>query len=647
MTLSFTHIAWIAVLLLSSFAAGWMLRRLRSLEREAARDDALRDAEERAGGMDAERQQHLSLLKRNLDTEVAAKVALEASLKKRSNELAQARSALNDVRAEIKTLRDAAAIANPVDPSDTAAVTEAAISERLRAALAERDRKLVQLEVEIARIQAQKADTERRLDQERSQLNDAVSTIEERDGSIATLTEEVDKWRVRVPKLAESLKAREATIADNQHAIDGLTTKATKLEQESGALQQQNAGLRQELATVTQQHEAAREAHRQQAESQEKRLQAQERDLDAFAREVDTLRKERYELVRAADGQRVELTERHQEQQSLNERVEALSGELSTLQFEQRSWVNERETHAATVATLEADRGGLVLEIDMLRQRAEEATELAASRDIELKREFGTRARLEREFTELKYRAAPLEELLARRDAELAERGARIEALQAQVAKLDTTLAERHARAAELERSAAAKAESGPDPRADYLEKRLVQQIDKNHDLTRSLAERDKHITVVAREKSLHEKSLAVLTQQLKDARDENARLAARLGPEQVAAAAQRTESAAPVEDDDWQRPIDADNLQVIRGIGRSFERKLNELGITRLSQIVNLGEDDMDLIERELDTFKGRIGRDDWVGQAAALIADSGELDRPLPPASPALQPVNAAQSG
>src|SRR5262249_24387976 len=135
-------------------------------------------------------------------------------------------------------------------------------------------------------------------------------------------------------------------------------------------------------------------------------------------------------------------------------------------------------------------------------------------------------------------------------------------------------------------------------------------------------------------------KSLAVLTHQLKDAREENERLAARLDPETVAEVTKRAEPAEPTDDDDWQRPVDADNLQEIRGIGRSFERKLNELGITRLSQIVNLGEDDIGLSERVLDMFKGRIARDDWVGQAAALIADSGELDRPLPPA---LHPIEA----
>jgi NADH-quinone oxidoreductase subunit E len=69
----------------------------------------------------------------------------------------------------------------------------------------------------------------------------------------------------------------------------------------------------------------------------------------------------------------------------------------------------------------------------------------------------------------------------------------------------------------------------------------------------------------------------------------------------------------------------------------------LNELGITRLSQIVNLEDDEMELIERELDMFKGRIVRDDWIGQAAALIADSGDLDRPLPPVTPHPQSARA----
>jgi predicted flap endonuclease-1-like 5' DNA nuclease len=213
---------------------------------------------------------------------------------------------------------------------------------------------------------------------------------------------------------------------------------------------------------------------------------------------------------------------------------------------------------------------------------------------------------------------------------------------------LDATLAERQSRLVELEREAAANVVSEPDPRGDYLEKRLVQQIEKNHELTRALQEREKQIAAVARDKTLHEKSLAVLTQQLNDARAENERLATRLGGSDALSADALSADApsaipAPPAEDDWQRPLDADDLQAIRGIGRSFERRLNELGITRLSQIVNLGEEEIDWLERELDTFKGRIVRDDWVGQAAALIADSGELDRPLPPVPDTPQTVSA----
>ena len=49
------------------------------------------------------------------------------------------------------------------------------------------------------------------------------------------------------------------------------------------------------------------------------------------------------------------------------------------------------------------------------------------------------------------------------------------------------------------------------------------------------------------------------------------------------------------------------------------LEKKLNALGITRLDQIANFSDEDIAKVDDALN-FKGRISRDDWVGQAKAL---------------------------
>lgn len=61
------------------------------------------------------------------------------------------------------------------------------------------------------------------------------------------------------------------------------------------------------------------------------------------------------------------------------------------------------------------------------------------------------------------------------------------------------------------------------------------------------------------------------------------------------------------------------DDLKVIAGIGPKLEKVLNGLGIRFYADIVALDAARIADIEEKLG-FPGRIGRDDWVGQAMAL---------------------------
>lgn len=61
------------------------------------------------------------------------------------------------------------------------------------------------------------------------------------------------------------------------------------------------------------------------------------------------------------------------------------------------------------------------------------------------------------------------------------------------------------------------------------------------------------------------------------------------------------------------------DDLARIQGIGAEFERRLNQFGIFRLSQIAAWDESKIAEMEKKLGAT-GRISRDNWVGQARAL---------------------------
>ena len=61
------------------------------------------------------------------------------------------------------------------------------------------------------------------------------------------------------------------------------------------------------------------------------------------------------------------------------------------------------------------------------------------------------------------------------------------------------------------------------------------------------------------------------------------------------------------------------DDLKKISGVGPVLEGKLNDLGITKYAQVAAFTAEDIARVDDRL-SFKGRIERDDWLGQAKAL---------------------------
>ena len=67
-----------------------------------------------------------------------------------------------------------------------------------------------------------------------------------------------------------------------------------------------------------------------------------------------------------------------------------------------------------------------------------------------------------------------------------------------------------------------------------------------------------------------------------------------------------------------------ADDLKKITGVGPKLEQTLNELGIYHYDQVAKLTASDIAWVDARL-RFKGRIERDDWVGQAKELAKAKG----------------------
>ena len=79
-------------------------------------------------------------------------------------------------------------------------------------------------------------------------------------------------------------------------------------------------------------------------------------------------------------------------------------------------------------------------------------------------------------------------------------------------------------------------------------------------------------------------------------------------------AEAKPAEAAAPAADF-------KDDVKLIGGVGPALEKKLAAAGVTSLTQIAAWTDEDVAKFDAELN-FKGRIEREDWIGQAKDLIA-------------------------
>lgn len=90
-------------------------------------------------------------------------------------------------------------------------------------------------------------------------------------------------------------------------------------------------------------------------------------------------------------------------------------------------------------------------------------------------------------------------------------------------------------------------------------------------------------------------------------------------GPAAMAPASGATPQRPPALD--APRGGKADDLKQITGVGPKLEEKLNSLGIYHYQQIAGWGDSDIAWIDSELQA-RGRVERDNWVGQAAALMS-------------------------
>jgi NADH-quinone oxidoreductase subunit E len=70
-----------------------------------------------------------------------------------------------------------------------------------------------------------------------------------------------------------------------------------------------------------------------------------------------------------------------------------------------------------------------------------------------------------------------------------------------------------------------------------------------------------------------------------------------------------------------------ADDLKKIKGVGPKLEKLLNSLGFYHYAQIAAWTADEVAWVDENLQGFKGRVSRDDWVAQAT-ILASGGQTE-------------------
>jgi predicted flap endonuclease-1-like 5' DNA nuclease len=69
------------------------------------------------------------------------------------------------------------------------------------------------------------------------------------------------------------------------------------------------------------------------------------------------------------------------------------------------------------------------------------------------------------------------------------------------------------------------------------------------------------------------------------------------------------------------------DNLKEIKGVGPKMEKMLHSMGFFHFDQIANWTADEEAWVNANLEGFKGRVSRDNWVEQAK-ILASGGETE-------------------
>jgi predicted flap endonuclease-1-like 5' DNA nuclease len=310
---------------------------------------------------------------------------------------------------------------------------------------------------------------------------------------------------------------------------------------------------------------------------------------EGWQRQLEAQRSEHERLLEQNTSLMEQISQHQASGNDATNRARELSGALKEA-FERRDQL-QRE-----LKEFRSNLERAVRERDELRSKVASSEEDHESAQAGLQKKDDRIARLRRELDNWQNRLPPLIERYRERDAEARE--------------LEEALASARARIGELERR-----EDAAATRIEPVDQeQLGDDLDASNDPT--------NISYTGLEEVLAAEEDAGAVEDVGDTSQDcdSATVGTSADPEAEDEPGTPATTAAVAELRDGESRSLRDNLRLIKGIGPTIEKTLNELGICRFHQIAEMSEYDIDRVARRLKGFSTRIYREDWIGQARNL---------------------------
>ena len=353
--------------------------------------------------------------------------------------------------------------------------------------------------------------------------------------------------------------------------------------------------------------------------------------IEEWQTRVDDLARKRDGLLSQADKYRATIDAQHAEIQkreqalkrsntSLNsavERINSLNKDLFTLR-------SEREDSKQKLVTFQSA-------LNHLRQQSQELQhEFIKSREFykgELKKAFEKRQALEASIDNAKAEQDSLRNLLTGSRSEQESVSRMLDSAKnrlAEIDKLEEDVIRLEADNAQLTHDAALAKQEIESLRRDVIEldELKVQNAEMSEVLKSMEASRKQYEDDAKRYQGVADES-EKQSETLRLRLDEVEKNFLELEAQQQSAIKQAREEAMAANDPSANEAAvqEVDDLKEIVGIGKVFERTLNDLGYYSFKQLANFGVADIARVNAELKEFKGRMEQDDWIGQAKELL--------------------------